>query len=227
MNIPVDPLTACLQGLLPSARLRETELQLRVPLRLLLIDPEGWDVPLSGEETDAIFEAPPYWSFCWGSGRALAARLLARPELVEDKTVLDFGSGSGVVAIAAALAGARRVTACDCDPVARQAIQINAERNGCAIETVAMLDDLDETPDLLLAADVLYDRDNLPLLQPFRRRAASVLLADSRIGDLRAPGYTLIGEDEAVTIPDLGESETVKRVRFYRATGGEYVQSDH
>lgn len=219
VNLVVDPLTACLQGLLPSARLRETTLPLSQPLRLLLINPEGMDVPLSGEETDAIFEAPPYWSFCWGSGKAVAARLLDNAKSLHGKTVLDFGSGSGVVAIAAALAGAARVIACDSDPVALEAVRINADLNGCRVETLPDLNQLDGKVDLLLAADVLYDVDNLPLLQIFRHRASAVLVADSRIRNLNEPGYTLIDEVEAVTEPDLGESESVKIVRFYRAGG--------
>ncbi|TNE75871.1 MAG: methyltransferase domain-containing protein [Gammaproteobacteria bacterium] len=193
----------------------------------MLIDPEGMDVPLSGEETDAIFEAPPYWSFCWGSGRALAQRLLSKPELVAGKTVLDFGCGSGVVAIAAAMAGACRVIACDSDPVAREAALINAALNHCNLEVLADFSHLETPVDLLLAADVLYDSDNLPLLQLFRRRAERVLLADSRISNLREPGYSQMDEIDAVTVPDLGELDSVKTVRFYRAGGADYVQSDH
>ncbi len=217
MNIVVDPLSQTLRNLLPSARLRETILSLSSPLRLMLIDPEGMDVPLSGEETDAIFEAPPYWSFCWGSGKALADRLLTHPALVQGKTVLDFGCGSGVVAIAAALAGAKRVIACDLDPIALDAARINAQLNDCTLETLPDLSLLRGTVDLLLAADVLYDSDNLGLLQVFRHCASEVLLADSRVRDLSEPGYHLLDAADAVTEPDLGELDSVRTVHFYRA----------
>jgi len=217
VSVAIDTLSHTLKNLLPSARLQETTLSLSSPLRLMLIDPEGMDVPLSGGETDAIFEAPPYWSFCWGSGKALADRLLMTPSLVLGKTVLDFGCGSGVVAVAAALAGARRVIACDLDPIALEAVRINARLNDCNIETLADLSLLEESVDLLLAADVLYDRDNLGLLQVFRHCAPEVLLADSRVRDLCEPGYHLLDSTDAVTEPDLGELDSVRTVRFYRA----------
>ena len=71
--------------------------------------------------------------------------------------------------------------------------------------------------DMLLAADVLYDRDNLELLQVFRHCASEILLADSRIRDLCEPGYHFLDATDAVTEPDLGELESVRTVRFYRA----------
>ncbi len=131
-------LEAHIQGLLPSAHLKLSTLHFENAagheLKFWLIDPEGMDAPLSEQETNAVFADPPYWSFCWGSGLALAERILRGAYSVKGKTVLDFGCGSAVVAIAAALAGADKVIACDIDPLALKASALNAYENGVELE---------------------------------------------------------------------------------------------
>ena len=107
---PLD-LQARLNRLLPNIRLLATPLPLVPELRLWLLD-ELVDERLDQEVANALMEAPPYWSLCWASGQVLARHLLAHPEWVRGKTLVDVGPGSGVVAIAAALAGARRLIAC-------------------------------------------------------------------------------------------------------------------
>lgn len=214
-----QPLGDYLQSLLPTARLRRQLVLPEHELALWLIDPHGMGAPLADGEAAAVFAEPPYWCFCWGSGLALARRILLAPQLVKDRWVLDFGCGSGVVAIAAARAGARRVTACDLDPWALQAARLNAMENGVELEFLSDFSELEGKVEVLLAADVLYDRDNCRLLSVFRAAAAEVWLADSRIPDFFEPGYRAEGQERAVTLPDLGESETVKQVRFYRAAG--------
>ncbi len=209
-----------LQALLPTARIKLHQLPLAEVVTLWLIDPDGMDVPLTEAETSAIFENPPYWSFCWGSGKALAQQLLQNPDLVRGKTVLDFGCGSGVVAIAAVKAGAARVIACDIDPVALAATRHNARLNNVELAYLEDFFSLQESVDVLLAADVLYDPDNLPLLRAFCEKAGTVLVADSRVKNFSCPGFEPSGEIYSVTEPDLGEIEDVKTVRFYRASGG-------
>src|SRR6266851_5627886 len=76
---------------------------------------------------------PPFWAFAWAGGQALARYLLDHPETVAGREVLDIGSGSGIVAIAAAMAGAKRVTAAEIDPFAAAAIALNAPLNGVAV----------------------------------------------------------------------------------------------
>jgi len=49
---------------------------------------------------------------------------------LQDKVVLDFGCGSGILAIAALKLGAKRVIGIDIDPQAITASRDNAERNG-------------------------------------------------------------------------------------------------
>ena len=70
---------------------------------------------------------------------------------VKGKYVIDYGCGSGILAIAAALLGAKRVIGVDTDPQALEATQANAERNGVTIETYFPDECPDETCDLLLA----------------------------------------------------------------------------
>lgn len=202
-----------LRQVLSRAALRETPLPAAPALKLYLFDPESMTGPLSHEEAQAVVAEPAYWSFCWASGQVLAAYLLEHPEWVRGRRVLDFGCGSGVVAVAAAMAGARQVIACDIDPNARAACQANARLNG--VEVVLSESWRDWEVDLILAADVLYDRDNLPLLQAFRQAAPQVLLADSRVRNLSQPGYRLLETRESRTLPDLQEFEEFNQVRIY------------
>ncbi len=207
-------LTANLRLSLPDGALIDTVLP-QIPLRLWLLDAAMLaDRPLAPETAAKVMAEPAYWAFCWASGQALAARILAEPALVCGRRVLDFGAGSGVVAIAAALAGAAEVWACDTDAHARDAIRANAALNGV---TVRILDDLAGAPvvDLLLAADVLYDADNYPLVESFAHRADAVLLADSRVRSLPVSGYQPLGEAQSCTWPDLGEPAQFNGVNFY------------
>jgi predicted nicotinamide N-methyase len=79
---------------------------------------------------------PPFWAFAWAGGQALARYLLDHPETVTARHVIDIASGSGLVAIAAAMAGAATVTAYDIDPLAAAAITLNAQANDVAIRPV-------------------------------------------------------------------------------------------
>ncbi|MDX1599342.1 MAG: 50S ribosomal protein L11 methyltransferase, partial [Marinobacter sp.] len=98
-------------------------------IALYLFDPSVLDGPLSHDEAQAVVAEPAYWSFCWASGQVLAGWILENPRRVAGKRVLDFGSGSGVVAIAAAMAGAAEAIACDIDPAALDAAAANAQLN--------------------------------------------------------------------------------------------------
>ena len=150
----------------------------------------------------AVIREPAYWAFCWGSGLALAQLLAREPEWVKGKRVVDLGSGSGVAAIAAALAGADEVIACDTDADARAATRINAAHNKVAIDVQA---ELPVSCDLVLMADVLYDRANLPLLEIAQQHGREVLVADSRVTTLPNPEYREISRIDALTLPNLGE----------------------
>lgn len=200
----------------PGARLTLQRLPGASGIHLWLIDDIRADQRLDDEVVHALTETPPYWCFCWASGQVLADWLLAHPETVAGRVVVDVGAGSGVVAIAAAKAGAARAIACDIDPDARAVALANAAANGVAIEVADDLEHCLSVADLILAADILYDRDNMPLLERFRHRAP-VVLADSRVPDLRAPGYDEIAVARATTWPDLDEAPWFNRVRVFRA----------
>jgi len=185
-------------------------------LSLWLIDPANMTRAFSPAETQRLLEAPPYWCFCWASGLALARWIAANPTVVAGRQILDFGSGSGIAGLAAARAGAARVVCCDLDPLALAACRANAAANGLQIETLADLHASRERFELILAADVLYDRANLPLLDLLQRRAERVLLADSRVRDLVHPAFTRLAELQACTLPDLAEPDEFRRVALYQ-----------
>lgn len=185
-------------------------------IELYLFDPSVLEGPLSHDEAQAVVAEPAYWSFCWASGQALAAFILQQPELVAGKRVLDFGSGSGIVAIAAAMAGAREAIACDLDPAALDAAAANAGLNGVRLTLCADWQQRPQGIDLLTAADVLYDPENRPLLEAFRQAVPQVLLADSRLKALGNDGYRQQALRQARTWPDLHEFEEFNQVRIYR-----------
>jgi len=218
MSAPQD-LQRALSELLGDARLVACPLP-GADLKLWLIDGDNMDRAFSPEETRRILHEPPYWSFCWASGLAMARYLAAQPQWVEGKRVLDFGAGSGVAGIAAVKAGAREVVACDLDPLAIAACQANAVLNG--VELGYSTDFFAEADrfDLILVADVLYDRANLPLLDQFLSRGREALMADSRVRDFQHPLYRRIDMLQAMTLPDLAEPEEFRHVSLYHARRG-------
>src|SRR3984893_10790385 len=112
------------------------------------------------EELGALGLAAPFWAFAWAGGQALARYILDNPALITGKCVLDFASGSGLVAIAAAKSGARTVEACEIDDLAVAAIALNAEANGANVQAIhADLIGQDEGWDVVLAADICYERE--------------------------------------------------------------------
>lgn len=218
----LNDLTRRLQRSLPTARLVEAGMPLTPWLKLWLLDDSNMDRPFSPEEVRIIWEAPPYWCFCWASGQIMAQYIEQNPETVKDKVVVDFGAGSGIAAIAAAKFGAKRVIACDIDEDALISCKANAELNGVEMEfsddffhLINALDNID----VILAADVLYDRDNIPLLTELRKNCQSILMADSRVKNLDVDGYQAFAEGNAETLPPLERFDEFKHVIIYAAEG--------
>lgn len=139
---------------------------------------------------------PPFWAFAWAGGQALARYVLDHPNLVRGNTVVDVASGGGIVAIAAAMAGAARVVAVDPDPLAAVAITHNARRNGVTIETrTSTAEAFDEPADVVTAGDVFYDAAMTTRLMPWlaaRAKLGSVLVGDPG-RTYRPAGLTLVG----------------------------------
>ncbi len=214
-----DELLICLQrrlaAIVPGAQLERTALSGAQPLSLYLMNADYPQGELSAESVQRVMDNPLYWVFCWASGLVLADWLLTHAEWVRGRRVMDFGCGSGVVAIAAALAGAKEVIACDIDPDALAATALNAQLNGVELQLADDFYKVEGEIELLIVADVLYDRANLGWLDGFLKRADRVLLADSRVKDFSAPGYRHLAAREAHTLPDLDESAEFRDVRIY------------
>jgi predicted nicotinamide N-methyase len=137
------------------------------------------------EELQEIGLPPPFWAFAWAGGQALARYILDNAQVANGRRVVDFASGSGLVAIAAARAGAQSVVASDLDPFAVAAIGINAAANGVAAQIRPVSTDLLGTvpeADLVLAADVFYERDLAGAvtawLTDLQARGRTVLIGD-------------------------------------------------
>lgn len=210
-----EKLTHQLAEYIPAAELARQSLPLVPEISLLLIEQSYPQSQLTQDQVQRIMNYPAYWSFCWGSGQALARYLLDNRGLVTGKRVLDFGCGSGVAGIAAAMAGAAEVVACDIDEDAILASKANARINGVSMTYSGDFFADQQQYDLILVADVLYDRENLPLLEAFLARADRVLVADSRVKDFSVPGYIHIGQQRATTVPDLAESEAFSHINLY------------
>jgi predicted nicotinamide N-methyase len=135
------------------------------------------------EELGEIGLPPPFWAFAWAGGQALARYILDHPETVRGRRVLDFASGSGLVAIAAMKAGATEVTACDIDSFAIAAIGINAAANDVSVTALqADIVGEDRGWDTVLAGDICYEQDLaarvVAWLFSLSERGATVLIGD-------------------------------------------------
>jgi predicted nicotinamide N-methyase len=196
-----------IQASLPGAKIAELSLPLYGELKLFLLDPSGMERGFSANEAQSIFTDTPFWAFCWASGYALASYILQNPGKVRGRRVVDFGSGSGVVAVAAAMAGADEAVACDLDTNALKAAMLNAELNNVRITVSRSLGKYAQKYDLLTAADVLYNTKNLFMLDMFLEHAPEVLLADSRVKNIEHALYNKIYEGMAATLPRLDKSD--------------------
>ncbi len=139
-------------------------------------------VPLWRKTEDELQEMgvpPPYWAFAWAGGQALARYVLDNPKLVAGKKILDFGAGSGIVALAAARAGAASVLAADIDKFSVAAMLANAEANTLSISTTS--DDVigsTESFDVILVGDMCYERPLAERLMAWLKTSkAEILLA--------------------------------------------------
>ena len=172
------------------------------------------------EELGALGLPPPFWAFAWAGGQALARYVLDNPALVTGQRVLDFASGSGLVAIAAAKAGARHVEANDIDEFALAAIALNAQSNDIvvAIRTGDIVGS-DDGWDVVLAGDISYERDMAARvtdwLGALSKRGALVLIGD--------PGRSYLARERleavieySVPVTRALEDADIKRTQVWR-----------
>jgi predicted nicotinamide N-methyase len=166
---------------------------------------------------------PPFWAFPWAGGQALARYLLDEPARVAGHRVLDIASGSGLVAIAAARAGARHVVAADVDELAVRAISVNAAANGVRVQPLLadLLDD-EAAADVVLCADAFYEQElatrALAFLRRARRGGAAVLVGDPGRAFLRTAGLTPLASYE-IPVTIALEGMTAKQATVYELTG--------
>jgi predicted nicotinamide N-methyase len=161
---------------------------------------------------------PPYWAFAWPGGQALARYILDHPERLRGKMVLDFGAGSGLLAVAAARAEAT-VTAAEIDAFAAAAISLNAELNGVAV-TVTCEDVIGRSGwDVILAGDMCYERPLamrlMAWLKTERQGGAEILLGDPGRNYFFDTGMEKLASYSVPTSLDLEDRE-IRETGVYR-----------
>ncbi|TCB92156.1 methyltransferase [Micromonospora zingiberis] len=162
-------------------------------------------------------QPPPFWAFAWAGGQGLARYVTDHPELFAGRRVLDLASGSGLVAIAAARAGAAAVRAVEVDPLAVAAIALNAEANGVPVDAeLADILDGDADAEVVLAGDVFYSAAMANRVLRFLLRAARGG-AQVYVGD---PGRAFLPRDrfDELASYDVPVSEALESVRVKRTT---------
>jgi predicted nicotinamide N-methyase len=175
------------------------------------------------EELGEIGLPPPFWAFAWAGGQALARWVLDTPEVVRGRRVLDFAAGSGLVGIAAAMAGAAEVTCVEIDAFAICAIGLNAGENGCTVTAVQQdIVGRDEGWDVVFAGDVSYERDMAARvtdwLAGLARRGALVRIGDPGRSYLARERLESIAEYQVPVTRALEDSE-IKRSCVWRFAG--------
>ena len=172
------------------------------------------------EELEAIGLPPPFWAFAWAGGQGLARHVLDNPSLVAGRSVLDFATGSGLMAIAAAKAGARTVLASDVDPFCADAVRLNGAANGvtCDFATRDLIGH-DEGWDVILAGDVFFDRSLAERLAPWfaklAARGARIFVGDPGRAYLPKRGLVALATYQVPVTRALEDAE-VKRTTVWQ-----------
>ena len=164
---------------------------------------------------------PPFWAFAWAGGQALARYLLDHPEIVAGKRVLDFASGSGIVGIAAMMAGAAEVTCADIDVFCGAALTLNLAANGVACGYIDR-DPLGAPPpawaEVILAGDICYEKPLadrvMSWLAAGRSQGATVMIGDPGRSYFPRTGLTKLAEYQVPTTTEL-EDMAVKKTSVW------------
>ena len=185
-------------------------------LRLHLADEITPIWRMTEEELGEIGLPPPFWAFAWAGGQAIARYLLDHPAEAAGKRVVDFATGSGMVAIAAMKAGAAKVLGADIDGFCAAAVALNAEANDVAVAFTDQ-DLLDAPPpacDLITAGDICYEKPLaervLAWLALADRRGTRVLIGDPGRNYFPKRGLVQLAEYQVETTREL-EDLTVKK----------------
>ena len=181
-----------------------------------------WEQAALADDRPAV--PPPYWAWPWAGGQALARFVLDHPAIARGHSVADIGAGGGIVAIAAALSGAREVTAIDIEAFAIEACRLNAAAN----EVTVAVSEADPTGtdagwEVVLAGDLWYESELAARMEPWLRslaaRGATVLIGDLGRAYLPADGLVELARYTVPTTDDL-EDAASKEVRVFRVLGG-------
>jgi predicted nicotinamide N-methyase len=166
---------------------------------------------------------PPYWAFAWPGGQAVGRYVLDHSAIVRGKRVLDVGAGSGLGAIAAALAGGH-ATANDIDEFARAAIALNAALNQAEIAYCGepLIGGPTSDWDVVLAGDMCYERplaeSLMDWLRALARAGALVLLGEPGRNYRPRDGIVEVARYSVPTSRDLEDRETREGV-VWRVSG--------
>lgn len=206
------------------------EVPIAPQIRLYLADDETPLWRMGEEELEDLGLPSPFWAFAWAGGQALARYCLDHPDLVENKQILDFASGSGLVAIAAMQAGAAAAITTEIDPFAIEAIKLNADLN--KVELDIKLDDLlarnpmarllEQPPELFLAGDVFYDagmtRRVLALMSKLHEQGCDILVGDPNRSYLPGDRLELLESYEIPVTRELEDFE-IRSTKVWRFKG--------
>lgn len=179
------------------------------------------------DELQEIGLPPPFWAFAWAGGQGLARYVLDNPSVISSKNVLDFASGSGMVAICACLGRATQVMANDIDPFCQAAMSLNAEANAARMEFDGR--DLLELPvsacagfDVILAGDVFYDSAMaervLGWMSGLKTLGKTILVGDPGRSYFPAERMARLAEYSVPSTLEL-EDNTIKLVSVWEFTG--------
>ncbi|MAR01506.1 MAG: protein methyltransferase [Oceanospirillaceae bacterium] len=183
-------------------------------LALWLMTLENPELQMDAAAIGRFWQTLPYWAFAWAGGRGLARFIQQNPQHLVGRRVLDFGCGSAIAGVAAAIAGADAVYVCDLDPNALQAAAVNAALNGIELIPVRSGEPWPEV-DLLLAADVLYDNSSHDPLAELTRRIPELLLAETRGMTPAVAGIRCLETLETSTLPAIGDFDQAVTVDVY------------
>ncbi len=182
----------------------------------IVVKPSWEDYIARAGET--VIELDPGMAFGCGTHATTAMCLALLEELVPDCAVVyDVGTGSGILAVAAALMGARQVIAVDIDELAVRTARDNAERNGVSGQvSVAqgnLLDNLAGGQADLIVANIIADviiqlaPDAVAALKPGGKLVASGIIID-RVDEVRRA----LGDIGLAPEQDMTEGEWVAMV---------------
>lgn len=180
---------------------------------------------MTEEELEKSGLPPPFWAFAWAGGQALARYILDNPEIVRRRRILDFGSGSGLIAIAAMKAGAASVLAADIDAFAVAAIALNAEMNDVAV--AATTEDLvgveNRGWDVILVGDMCYEGPLAARIEAWLRKlageGATVLIGDPGRTYLPKSGLEKLVAYAVKTTRELEDTD-VRNTSVWRVSPG-------